>query len=141
MALFNQQKDIQTIRTLDTEYKKYLKLSKEMVERLRTELLTRSIIPKYENNILEFNYWGFNFIVRSEIRISANGSFNLGELKAYLLNKSTEMHEPLLTYTFDQKGKINNNYNINDFSKFYYYELIVNLIEYSINKDKMFQLL
>lgn len=141
MAIFNQQKDIQSIKTLDKEYRKYLHLSKDMMERLRMELLKRSIAPTYENNMLEFNYWGFNFIIRPEIKMTSNGSFGLGELKAYIMNKYTEASDVLLSYTFDQTGKINTNYNLSDFSKFYYYELVVNLIEYSINKDKMLQLL
>lgn len=133
--------DIPAIAILDTEYKKYLQQSRQIIERLRTELLTRCIVPTQKNNTLEFNYWGFNILIKPEIRISDTKSFGLGELKAYITNPSTETADQILSYTFDISGNINTKYDINDFSKFYYHEMVVNLIEYSVRMNKMFQLL
>ncbi len=134
MTFIKQKNNIPVIVRVKTEEKKYLQQSQQLIERLKEELLLRSIVPVHVKNSLEFSYWGFNFLVQPEIIMNENSNSGYGELKAYIANSNTAEYETILSYTFDNSGKVNSRYDIRDFPKFYYYELLVRVIELSMLK-------
>ena len=134
MTFIKQKNNIPVIVRVETEKKKYLQQSQQLIERLKEELLLRSIVPVHVKNSLEFSYWGFNFLVQPEIKMNENNNSGYGELIAYIVNSNTAEYETILSYTFDNSGKVNSRYDIRDFPKFYYYELLVRVIELSMLK-------
>lgn len=91
------------------------------------------------NNSFEFLFLGFTIIIKTEISFdSEKKGFVQGELNSYVKNK--EIFDMLLSYPFDSIGNIGHGAVLEDFSTFYYVELMSSLIDYSINSGVKFKL-
>jgi len=140
MISFNPTTDINIISKLDAQYKEYVTHSRLIIEKLTNEFNSRSIPVILENNSLYFNVWGFDLEVKLFVQTINRIKFSSGEIKAFV-KRDNEYSDEILSFNFDNKGVINSNYRLDDFAMFYYYELVVNLINYTINKNKMFKLM
>lgn len=84
------------------------------------------------NNTFAFSFWGLSITIRPEVIFDAkSGRFKQGELNSYIKEEKEEDEILLLSYTFDTIGNINNEYLLEDFSLYYYSDLVSKIIEYS----------
>jgi len=132
-------------RFIDQNKHTYIRLlaqSKLIIEKLKVtytleefNILTKEIV----DNSFAFSFWGLNFLVKAEIEINPERNvFYLGELNTYIQFKEEEVL--ILSYNFDGIGNINQEHTIEYFAKEYYYEFVVNIMEYSKSNHLKFQI-
>ena len=114
----------------------YLALSRQIMRILKSEFECRAIENiKFSHNTMQFCFFGFCVRVKTEI-VEENDTEYTGKLIASIKQDS---HTPdtLLTYNFTSQGTINENYSMIDFSKFFYHELVLRVIEAGIKRSKV----
>ena len=119
-----------------TRYKNYLELSRQMMRILKSEFECRAIEDiKFSHNTMHFCFFGFCVCVKTEIA-DENETLYAGKLVASI-KQNNNITDALLTYNFTSQGKINENYSMIDFSKFFYHELVLRVIEAGIKRSKV----
>jgi len=124
------------INGLKEDYKRYLKVGSEMLDRVYNEFSNQNLkIEQVENNKLKFELFGLNFVTKPELSLdSETKTIRNGELSTYFID--TENVEQLVfKYDFDRIGNINQRFLENEFSKHYYADFFIQLIEFSVEKE------
>lgn len=129
------------IENLKDDISRYTKVANGTLDKLYSEFNKQNLNPEQiENNELKFECLGLNFISRPEISFNSNTQrFGNGKLSTYLVNKEYE-EELIIEYEFDSIGNINGRFLENEFSKHYYADFFINLINYSVEKGLKFKI-
>ena len=143
MIQYQYEQILKALIRIKGEYKVFAYLSNSIVTSLHVELnknendiLAEGIV----DNTIRFNYWGLNFITKTEISFNEEShGFTYGELNTYHVDKENEIL--FLTFKFDNMCVFENRYMPENFSNVYYIEFIKEVINYTQKNNIKFQLM
>jgi len=117
-------------------HRNYLALSRQIMRILKSEFECRAIENiKFSNNTIYFCFFGFCVRVKTEMA-KKNDTQYAGRLIASI-KQDSHTQDALLTYKFTSQGTINDIYSMTDFSKFFYHELVLRVIETGIKRSQV----
>jgi hypothetical protein len=141
---------------LKVDYKKISIEADKLINTLKTLFDEKEIqSSKIEKNSFEFSYWGFSFMIKSEISFEDDlVTLKKGELNTYL--KIEDKLHLIISYGFNKDGKIEEDHNSIDndpneniveiltqktFAYPYFFKFVSNFKAYSKKENLKFQLI
>jgi len=134
---------LKAISRIKGEYKVLADQSNSIITSLHVELIKNEndiLSEGIVDNTIRFNYWGLNFITKTEISFNEEShGFAYGELNTYHVDKEDEVL--FLTFKFDNMGVFENRYMPENFTNAYYIAFIKEVMNYTQKNNIKFQLM
>ncbi|MEI7504461.1 MAG: hypothetical protein WCJ61_14370 [Paludibacter sp.] len=137
---FNINEEIAQIAYHQQEFEKFLNHSTIFIANTKMKFEEKGIKDIIQtDNSIEFKHWGLKFITKASLSFNKDrGRFMQGGLNTFL--KMEDDLELIVSYKFDSIGNIEDGFTANNFALNYFVDFIINLINYSTEKDFKFQL-
>lgn len=132
----NENLNLNEIDSIKKEYDNFLEIGGKALTNLNSYFLMNDILkPELENNLICFDYLGYNFVIKIEVDIEEQLYLaHMAELNLYVIEEDEKL-ELLLTYPFDGLGNIGIRcYLVDNFAEYFFKESITKILYYLKSK-------